>query len=193
MPRVFPKFETPRLELREMTRRDLEFYFHHFNVPEIVEGTCFPGPKDLEAAEQELEHYCINPFKENRGIRWGIINKEDKKLIGTLGIYDWDKTARRAEVGYDLEPAYWQQGLMTEALCAVLKYGFEKMKLNRIQALIDSNNTRSMNLVRRLGFRKEGVLRQRSCFKGRFLDDIMFSLLKTEWKKRKCETEKIGN
>jgi ribosomal-protein-alanine N-acetyltransferase len=79
---------------------------------------------------------------------------------------------------------------MTEALCAVLKYGFEKMKLNRIQALIDSNNTRSMNLVRRLGFRKEGVLRQRSCFKGRFLDDVMFSLLKTEWKKRVYKTGK---
>jgi ribosomal-protein-alanine N-acetyltransferase len=155
-----------------------------------VEGTCFPGPKDLEAAEQEFEHYCIDPFKENKGIRWGIIKKEDKKLIGTLGIYDCDKTSRRAEIGYDLEPAYWRQGLMTEALCVVLKYGFEKMRLNRIQALIDSKNARSMKLVRRLGFRKEGVLRQRSYFKGRFLDDVMFSLLKTEWKKRVCKTGK---
>ena len=176
-----------------MTLHDLEFYFHHFNITEIVEGTCFLGPKDLQAAKRELEHYCINPFEENKGIRWGIINKADNKLIGTLGIYDWDKTARRAEIGYDLEPAYWQQGLMTEALCVVLKYGFEKMKLNRIQALIDSKNARSMKLVRRLGFRKEGVLRQRSYFKGKFLDDVMFSLLKTEWKKRKSKADKKRN
>jgi ribosomal-protein-alanine N-acetyltransferase len=166
-----------------MTLPDVEFYFRHFNVTEIVEGTCFPGPKDLRTAKQELERYCINPFKEDKGIRWGIINKEDKKLIGTLGLYDWDKTARRAEIGCDLEPAYWRQGLMTEAFRVVLKYGFEKMKLNRIQALIDSKNARSMKLVRRLGFKKEGVLRQRSYFNGRFLDDIVFSLLKTEWKK----------
>ena len=73
---------------------------------------------------------------------------------------------------------------MTEALRAVLKYGFEEMRLNRIQAIIDSKNTRSMQLVRRLGFKKEGVLRQRSYFNGRFLDDVMFSLLMTEWKKR---------
>ena len=55
---------------------------------------------------------------------------------------------------------------MMEALCAVLKYGFEKMDLNRIQAIIDSKNIRSMKLVHRLGFKKEGVLRQRSYFNG---------------------------
>ncbi|MFQ5758897.1 MAG: GNAT family N-acetyltransferase, partial [Candidatus Bathyarchaeia archaeon] len=82
-----------------------------------------------------------------------------------------------------LNPAYWGQGIMTEALRAVLKHGFEKMELNRIQAIIDSKNTRSLKLVHRLGFKKEGVLRQRSYFNGQFLDDVCFSLLKKEWTK----------
>jgi len=181
--RKFPRLETERLVLREMTRDDARFYFRHFNDEKIVEGCCFPGPKNLEAAKEELELYCIKPFKEDRGIRWGITRREDGKLIGTCGFYDWNKTARRAEIGYDLKPAYWGKGIMIEALQAVLTYGFRKMKLNRIQAIIDSENTRSMRLVQNLGFKKEGVLRQRSYFNGQFRDDVCFSLLRGEWKK----------
>jgi ribosomal-protein-alanine N-acetyltransferase len=154
--RGFPRLETERLTLREMTLYDTEFYFRHFNNEKIVEGCCFPGPKSFEAAKEELERFCIKPFKEDRGIRWGIVMKGDNKLIGTCGYYDWIKTTRRAEIGYDLDPAYWGQGIMTEALHAVLKYGFEEMELNRIQATIDSKNIRSMRLARRLDFKKEG-------------------------------------
>ena len=179
--REFPQLETDRLTLREMTLADAEFYFRHFNNDKIVEGCCFPGPKSLEAAKKELELYCIKPYQENRGIRWGIVKKEDDELIGTCGFYDWNTTARRAETGYDLEPAYWGRGVMTEAMRAVLEYGYEKMGLNRIQAIIDSENTRSMRLVQRLGFKKEGVLRQRSYFNGEFRDDVVFSLLRKEW------------
>lgn len=180
---AFPQLKTDRLILREMTLDDVEFYFRHFNNEKIVEGSCFPGPGSLEAARAELERYCITPFKENRGIRWGLVRKGCDELIGTCGYYDWNKTARRAEIGYDLAPSYWGHGIMAEALRAVLKYGFEKMELNRIQAIIDSKNVRSMKLVNRLGFKKEGVLRQRSYFNGQFRDDVIFSLLKKEWMK----------
>jgi len=178
----FPRLETARLILREMTIKDIEFYFHHFNDEKVIQGSCFPGPKSLRAAREELELYCINPFKENRGIRWGILMKGSSNLIGTCGFYDWNKHSCRAEIGYDLNPSFWGQGIMREALQAILTYGFRKMKLNRIQAIIDSENTRSMNVVSRLGFGKEGVLRQRSFFKGKFRDDVLFSLLKEGWK-----------
>ena len=178
--REFPQLETDRLILREMTVDDVEFYFHHFNDNKIVEGSCHPGPENLEDSEEELERYCIKPFKENRGVRWGIVRKGSRELVGTCGYYDWNKTARRAEIGYDLDPAYWGEGIMTESLRAILEYGFEDMELNRIQAIIDSKNTRSIKLIRRLGFKKEGVLRQNSYFNGQFRDDVVFSLLKKE-------------
>jgi len=178
--REFPQLETDRLILREMTVDDVEFYFHHFNDSRIVEGSCHPGPENLEDAKEELERYCIKPFKEDRGVRWGIVRKGSKELIGTCGYYDWNKTARRAEIGYDLDPACWGQGIMTESLRAILEYGFERMELNRIQAVIDSKNARSIKLIWRLGFRKEGVLRQNSYFNGQFRDDVVFSLLKKE-------------
>lgn len=177
----FPQLETDRLILREMKLDDVGFYFRHFNNDKIMQGSCHPGPESLEAAKEELERYCIEPFKENRGVRWGIVGKGDKELIGTCGYYDWNKTARRAEIGYDLDPAYWGQGIMTEALRAMLGYGFKEMELNRIQAIIDSKNTRSIRLAQRLGFKKEGVLRQNSYFNGQFRDDAIFSLMKKEW------------
>jgi len=179
--RKFPQLETGRLILREMTLDDIEFYFHHFNNEKIIEGSCFPGPKDLDTAKAELELYCINPFKEGTGIRWGIVRKDSDELVGTCGYYDWSKTSRRAEIGYDLDPTHWGHGIMTEALRVMLKYGFQEMGLNRIQAIIDSKNKRSINLVQRLDFKKEGVLRQRSYFRGRFLDDVCFSILRKEW------------
>jgi ribosomal-protein-alanine N-acetyltransferase len=103
----FPQLDTERLILREMTLDDVEFYFSHFNNDKIIQGCCFPGPENLEAAREELERYCISPFKEGEGIRWGIVRKEDDALIGTCGYYDWNKIARRAEIGYDLDPACW--------------------------------------------------------------------------------------
>jgi ribosomal-protein-alanine N-acetyltransferase len=178
---TFPRLETPRLILREMTLGDLEFYFHHFNLQQIAEGTCFPGPTTLEAAKEELERYCINPFHEHRGIRWGIVLKEEGDLIGTLGFYDWNKAERKAEIGYDLKPTYWGVGIMTEALHTVLHFCFETMGINRVQAIIPVENHRSKKLVRRLGFTQEGVLRQNSFFLGTFRDDACFSLLREEW------------
>ena len=178
--RHFPQLETDRLILREMTLGDVEFYFRHSNNEKVVEGSCFPGPKTLEAAKEELELYCIRPFKDDKGIRWGIVRKGNEELIGTCGYYYWNKTSRRADIGYDLDPAHWGEGIMTEALSAALRYGFEEMGLNRVQAVIDSENVKSIKLVERLGFKKEGVLRQNSYFRGRFRDEVCFSILKEE-------------
>jgi ribosomal-protein-alanine N-acetyltransferase len=178
----FPQLETDRLVLRELTLDDAEFYFRHFNITEIVKGCCFPGPKSLEAAREEPELYCIKPFKENGGTRWGIVTKGNNELIGTCGFTHWWKNEHRGEIGYDLNPAYWRQGIMTEALHAILKYGFESMDLNKIQALIDSENVKSQKLVLRLGFKKQSVLPQNSIFEGQSRDEVCFSLMREEWK-----------
>jgi ribosomal-protein-alanine N-acetyltransferase len=95
----FPQLETKRLILRELTLDDAEFYFRHFNIEEIVKGCCFPGPKSLDAAREELELYCINPFKENSGIRWGIVMKGNNELIGTCGFTHWWKMSTEAKLG----------------------------------------------------------------------------------------------
>jgi len=113
-----------------------------------------------------------------------VFDRESGDLIGTCGFHHWDQSRRRAEVSYDLSPRYWGQGYMREALQAVLRYGFEKMRLHRIEALVDPRDTRSQNLLYGLGFKMEGVLRDHDFIKDRFQDDMVFALLEGEWKKQ---------
>jgi ribosomal-protein-alanine N-acetyltransferase len=179
----FPEFETKRLVLRRMTPADAEFYLRHFSDPDIVELTAFDAPETLEEATQELLAFCIKPFEENKGIRWGIVLKDETELIGTIGYHQWLKTGGyHARVGYDLTDAHRRRGIMTEALEAVLRYGFEMMRLNKVEACTDTRNVASIRLLQKLGFHQDGVLRENTYFHGRFIDEAVFSLLASEWR-----------
>ena len=87
----FPRLETNRLVLRQMTLDDTEFWLRHFSDPEMVERTAFDAPKGIDGAREELLTYAIRLFQENKGIRWGITLKGDPHLIGTLGYHRWVK------------------------------------------------------------------------------------------------------
>jgi ribosomal-protein-alanine N-acetyltransferase len=181
----FPVLETERLQLRRMTMDDAGFYLKHFSDPGIVSMSAFEAPKDMAAAIAELREYCVDIFTNDAGIRWGITLRNDPNLIGTLGFYKWVKNARHAEIGYDLDGTYRRQGIMTEALTAALDYIFNKVELNRVQALTDPTNTPSVRLLDKLGFRQEGVLRDYTYFRGKNLNDLLFSLIRREWDKRR--------
>lgn len=181
----FPVLETERLHLRRMTMDDAGFYLKHFSDPSIVSMSAVEAPKDMEAAIAELREYCVDIFTSDSGIRWGITLRNDPNLIGTLGFYKWVKNARHAEIGYDLDATHRRLGIMTEALTAVLDYMFNEVELNRVQALTDPTNTPSVRLLDKLGFRQEGVLRDHTYFRGKYLNDLLFSLLRREWDKRR--------
>jgi len=181
----FPELQTERLLLRRMTVADAEFYLKLFSDPEIVELTPFDPPNGIEGAKQELMEYCIRPFDENKGIRWGIVLKCKAELIGTIGYVHWVKARGYwATIGYDLFAAYRRQEIMTEAMREVLRYGFETMGLNRIEAIVNPGNVASIRLLQKLGFHQDGVLRERTYFHGRFIDDVCFSLLARQFGKR---------
>ena len=182
----FPRLETERLVLRRMTLDDAEFYLRHFSDPDIVELTAFEGPRDIEAARAELLAYCIENFDRNTGIRWGISLKPDPALIGTCGFHQWVKAGGyHARIGYDLAAAHRRKGIMTEALAAMIAYGFSEMRLHRIEALVDPRNVGSVRTLEKLGFRRDGVLREDMFFRGRFVDDAVYSLLEHEWRGRR--------
>ncbi len=178
----FPELETKRLVLRRMTLADAGFYLRHFSDPDIVELTAFDAPENIDKARQELLEFCIKPFEESKGIRWGIVLRKETELAGTIGYHQWVKAGGyHARVGYDLAAAYRRRGIMTEALMAVLRYGFETMRLNKVEACTDPRNVASMRLLGKLGFHQDGVLRESTYFHGRFIDEAVFSLLASEW------------
>ena len=175
--------ETERLILRPLGKGDAAGLLMLYSQSEVTEFTDIPTMQEEAQALRWIEQ--LNTLHNaGQGLRWGVFDRESGDLIGTCGFHHWDQSRRRAEVSYDLSPRYWGQGYMREALQAVLRYGFEQMRLHRIEALVDPRDTRSQNLLYGLGFKLEGVLRDHDFIKDRFQDDMVFALLEGEWKLR---------
>ena len=183
----FPEIRTKRLTLRQPSMKDVEWYFEYFSRPELVWGGGEPGPKSIRAAREELKKYLVDLYRKRLGFRWIITLKGDGQPIGTLGFYKWAPSASyQAEMGYDLAREHWGKGIMTEAMNAVIDFGFEKMELNRIEVFIMPRNKRSIKLIKNLGFKREGLLRQRYFDEfGNYADDILFSMLRSDWKEKR--------
>jgi [ribosomal protein S5]-alanine N-acetyltransferase len=159
-PGPFPTLVTPRLVLREVTLDDAGWYLRHFSDPEIVRGQGYPAPTDLDAARDEIRRYFVDLYADGVGIRWGLAHRETpSELIGSAGFYRWTRDAvPRAELGYDLAPSAWGRGLMSETLGVVLRYGRDRMGIVRVEATVLTGNARSIRILERLGFAREGVL-----------------------------------
>lgn len=176
----FPSLETGRLTLRPLAGNDLDFIFRHFSDPEISRYLLDEEPVTTrEQAQAIIDFYLSPPGKPYN--RWVITRKPDGRPVGTCGYHKWQKRHHLAEIGYDLERASWGLGYMTEALRAALQFGFETLDLNRVEALVYPENEASIRLLERLGFQKEGLLRQSICQGGVYYDHWLLSLLKAEW------------
>ena len=179
-PIYFPTLHTERLVLRQLTNEDIDFVFQHFSDPSVTQYLMDEPPVANVAQAQEIIDFYLEPEGKTHN-RWGIVRKADDRLIGTCGYHKWAKAYFRAEIGYDLSPDCWGQGYMTEALRTVIQHGFERMGLNRMDALVYVNNHRSILLLQKLGFKQEGVLRDYFCLDGIFYDHYLFAILRREW------------
>ncbi len=176
----FPTLQTERLILRQLTMDDLEFAFRHFSDPRVTQYLMDEPPvADHDQARAIIEFYQEPEGKSHN--RWAIVRKADQRVIGTIGYHKWVKAHFRAEVGYDLSPDCWGQGYMSEALREAIRHGFEGMGLHRIEALVFVGNDASIQLLKRMGFQQEGLLRDVFCLNGVFYDHYIFGLLRREW------------
>lgn len=144
----YPRLETERLYLRELTLDDACAVQVHFSDPEVTEFTDIDPCTNLESAREIIAYHL-----DDTGVRWGVFNRETDRLIGTCGFHCWDEAAAQAEIGFDLSRTYWGQGLMREAVEAALAFGFDAMALSEIRAFSDRANVRSIRLLERLGFK----------------------------------------
>lgn len=177
-----PRIATERLVLRKVRpEADLRRLFELFADPEVARFTD-TGPFASMQEASEVMAWIERIFVQRRGMRWAIAERSDEAaLIGTCGFNRWRSWNDSAEVGYDLMREHWGRGLMSEALTAMIDFGFERMQLNRIEADVTVGNDRSARVLAGLGFEEEGVLRQRGKWKGSYHDLRMFSLLRAEW------------
>lgn len=178
---AYPRLETARLVLRALRMEDASFIFKEWGDPVVTYYMRDEEPlKSIAEAEERLGP-LQTPEKMPHFKWWGIELKSAGQLIGTCGYSRWDRQHHRAEIGYDMWPDYWGQGLMPEALQALIQFGFDEMQLNRVEATTHTENQRSQRVLARLGFQKEGLLREFYCRDGIYNDQVQFSLLKSEW------------
>lgn len=172
----FPILKTPRLLLRAIRQSDAQLVHRNLSDFQTVLYSNASEAPSLEKVQQMIDKWKED-FNKQQAIRWGITIKEDDAVIGSCGYKKFVKRHRRAEIGYEIFANYRRQGLMSEALNAVIQFGFEAMDFNQIEATVDPDNLPSILLLNKLGFSEEGILREYEFQKGKFTDLKLFSLL----------------
>lgn len=166
--------------LRPITDKDTAALFAHFSQEEVTKYMDIDAFSNITEATQIISFFRES-LERQEGMRWAITLQGKDELIGTCGFHRWSKVHFKAEIGYDLLPALWGKGIMTEAIGLILKYAYEELQLNRIEAFVDPANAASSRLLGRLGFRHEGMLRDAFFEKGKFVDAELYSLLRREY------------
>ncbi|WP_440111583.1 GNAT family N-acetyltransferase [Paenibacillus sp. QZ-Y1] len=175
----FPELKTERYTLRAAEEQDGPDLLELYSDEAVVEFMPLTPFESVEDALGEMSWYA-KIFKERSGLRWMIEDGESGKVIGTCGFLNYEDVHNRAEIGYDLHPAFWGKGVMTEVARVILHFGFMDMQLNKIEARVEPENKASIRLLHKLGFQQEGVLRQHEFEKGRYIDLAVFSKLRSE-------------
>lgn len=177
----FPYLTSPRLRLREIEATDADALFAiHSDATWMRWYGVDPMTERFQA--DQLAELFAGWFPSGTGFRWALERKDDKRLIGTCGLFRWNRSWRNSLIGYEIARDCAHQGYMREAVTAVLNYGFDEMKLHRVQAETHPDNAASIALAARLGFRFEGVHREQAFWGGRYHDLNCYSLLDREWR-----------
>lgn len=179
-----PILETQRLRLRKLSMRDAGDVFEYASVPEVAEHVTWEYHRNISDTMHYLR-FITQQYEDGIPSPWGIIHKDLGKLIGTIGYHVWSLPNKCGEVGYALSREYWNKGYITEAFREVIRYGFERMRLNRIEATCKLPNTASERVMIKCGMSYEGIMRKKLFAKGEFHDLKLYSLLLEDWEKLK--------
>ena len=174
-----PTLETEWLILRKMTMDDAADMFDYASDPEVARNLSWDVPRSIEATRVFLAD-IVDRYRAGRVAGWGIVHKQDNKLIGTCGFITLDPRHGRAEIGYALSRRYWNKGYMTEAVRKVISFGFLTMDLHRIQAMCDVPNIASARVMEKAGMKFEGILRGFMMREGLHRDVKMYSILRVD-------------
>lgn len=180
----FPEFTTARLLLTKITSSDCESLYNLFSNPDVVKFYDLEPFTDTSQAEKIIALF-ESRYNSNSGIRWAIRMKTSGVLIGTCGFNSWSEKMRNASIGYDLMPDYWNRGISTEAVYEILRAAFVGMlpcgSLHRIQADTIPGNVASEKVLKKLGFKEEGIRRESAYVKGQYHDMKCFGILRPEF------------
>ena len=187
--RNFRDLRTPRLLLRRLRKDDAEDIFAYARDPQMTPFVFWEPHRTIADTHEYLER-ALAGYAEGRAPAWGIQHSGDGVIVGSCAFHDISVMHARGEIGYALARKYWGQGLTTEAVRAVLDYGFNTLLLNRIEARCDVANTGSWRVMEKAGMTLEGVLRQNIFLHGCPRDARMYGILRENWNQSDVRSEK---
>jgi ribosomal-protein-alanine N-acetyltransferase len=176
---AFPTLTTSRLVLRQPKPGDADDIFVFRSDPEVQK---YNGVPMTDIAEyQHMLQFSRDQFAAREGLLWAVVLREEQKVVGLVG-FSYDSYHARASLGYDIAREYWGRGIASEALEAVLRFGFEQLALNRIEAETIVDNLPSVRVLEKLGFEREGVRKAYSLEDdGLYHDDAIYALLRSQY------------
>lgn len=172
--------------MRPLQARDATALFEIFSDPQAMKYWSTPPWTTPQQAVECIEQDSLW-LEEGSALRLALQplpaeGGEPAAIVGTASLFAFDAPSQRAEIGYILAPRLWGRGLMQEALRSLVAYAFGELGLRRLEADIDPRNERSARSLQRLGFRREGLLRERWVVGGEVSDSALYGLLAREWR-----------
>jgi RimJ/RimL family protein N-acetyltransferase len=182
---ILPTIDAARVSLRWMTEEDTASLYAIFSDPEVMRYWSSLPLADIEGARNLLAQ-IRDYFNQRTLFQWGIARRTDDRIIGTCTLFHLDVQNRRAELGYALGREHWGHGYMQEALGALLDFYFGDLNMHRIEADVDPRNASSIKTLERLGFQREGYLRERWLVGEEIQDALFYGLLRREWQEKRA-------
>ena len=176
---AFSPITTERLLIRKLGIGDAEDIYAVSRNPAVSRFVLWETHRSI-ADSRSMIRGVLRSYRLQEPAALGIVLRETGHVVGTIGFLWIDREHNAAEIGYSLAEELWNRGLMTEALRAMLRFGFETLHLNRIEAQFDVRNAASGRVMNKAGMKKEGVLRQRLYNKGEYIDVELWSMLASD-------------
>ncbi|MGH8129508.1 MAG: GNAT family N-acetyltransferase [Steroidobacteraceae bacterium] len=176
-----PTLDAPRVQLRWLAEPDVNALFAVFSDRTMMRYWSTPAMTARDEAEAYLAR-IHNGFRNKSLFQWGLERKEDGQVVGICTLFHIDSDNGRAELGYGLGSEYWGKGYMMEALTALINFAFTTLELRRLEADVDPRNENSLRILGKLGFQREGLLRERWNVGSEIQDTAFLGLLAKDWR-----------
>lgn len=177
--------ETPRLTLRRFAYEDNASMRTHWASDPAIQRMYSEPTYTTEAEARGLLDLYIAGYERPDYYRWAVSLRGEPDCIGQIAYFKVDDTNHWAEVEYCVGQAFQGRGYITEAMQSVLRYGFERVNLHKVQVCHKANNPASGRVIEKCGFVYEGALRDYFFMDGAYVDRLYYSLMRDEWEGQK--------
>jgi ribosomal-protein-alanine N-acetyltransferase len=177
---MFLELQTARINLVKVTADFTLNILEGLSNP-VVTQFMLIHYNNLKEVQEQMQYYEAQ-YNNNNGMYWAMLSRENSDFIGVIGITNLSQLHKKAELGFWILPQFFNKGYTTEAAKTVLQFCFNNLGLNRVEATVETENKASLKLLKKLWFTHEGTFREYEINKGKVIDLMMYSILKSEFK-----------